>query len=151
MILRRMNCLSYETSVIITFQVNNPFLYLLKKSKNLWFSDIFWGYRNGNGIFAGNGLIGLSLIFQTKNFLFKCLFWGWIINPFSTNVPLLYPLKTSENRSFSDTFGGNRSKTSIENGLNSDVLQVYFPYTFSKTISRSRLLFVNIRQLHLMF
>ena len=39
-------------------------------------------------------------------------------NPFSTNVPLLYPLKTSENRRFSDAFRGYRSETSIENGLN---------------------------------
>ena len=29
-----------------------------------------------------------------------------IFNPFSTNVPLLYPLKTSENQRFSDFPGG---------------------------------------------
>ena len=28
------------------------------------------------------------------------------INPFPTNVPLLYPLKTLQNRRFSDVFGG---------------------------------------------
>ena len=39
------------------------------------------------------------------------------INPFSTNVPLLYSLKTSENRWFSDVFSGYRSGTLVENGL----------------------------------
>ena len=40
------------------------------------------------------------------------------INPFSTKVPLLYPLKTSENRRFLDVFRGYRSGTLVENGLN---------------------------------
>ena len=40
-----------------------------------------------------------------------------IFNPFSTNVPYLYPLKTSENRRFSDIFRGYRSGTLVENGL----------------------------------
>ena len=39
------------------------------------------------------------------------------INPFSINVPLLYPLKTSENRGFSYVFRGYRSGTLVENGL----------------------------------
>ena len=39
------------------------------------------------------------------------------INPFSTNVPLLYPLKTSENLRFSDVFRGYRSGTLVKNGL----------------------------------
>ena len=39
------------------------------------------------------------------------------INPFSNNVPLLYPRKTSENRRFSDVFTGYRSGTLVENGL----------------------------------
>ena len=38
-------------------------------------------------------------------------------NPFSTNVPLLYPLKTSKNRRFSDVFRGYRSGTLVENDL----------------------------------
>ena len=37
------------------------------------------------------------------------------INPFSINVPLLYPLKT-ENRRFSDVFRGYRNET-VENGV----------------------------------
>ena len=40
-----------------------------------------------------------------------------IVNPFSTNAPLLYSLKTSENFQFSDVFRGYRSGTLIENGL----------------------------------
>ena len=38
-------------------------------------------------------------------------------NPFSTNVSLLYPLKTLENLRFSDVFRGYRSRTLVENGL----------------------------------
>ena len=41
------------------------------------------------------------------------------LNPFSTNLPLLYSLKTSKNRRFSDVFRGYRSGTLVENGLNS--------------------------------
>ena len=39
------------------------------------------------------------------------------INPFSANVPLLYPLKISENRRFFDVLRGYRSGTLVENGL----------------------------------
>ena len=39
------------------------------------------------------------------------------ISPFSTNVSLLYPLKTLENWKFSDVFRGNRSGKLVENGL----------------------------------
>ena len=38
-------------------------------------------------------------------------------NPFSSNAPLLYPLKTSENLRFSDIFRGYRIGTLLENGL----------------------------------
>ena len=38
-------------------------------------------------------------------------------NPFSTNAPLLYPLKTSKNHRFSEVFRGYRSGTLVENGL----------------------------------
>ena len=40
-----------------------------------------------------------------------------ILKPCSTNVLLLYPLKASENRGFSDVFRGYRSRTLVENGL----------------------------------
>ena len=39
-----------------------------------------------------------------------------IINPFLTNVPLLYSLKTSAKRRFSDVFMGYRSGTWFEMG-----------------------------------
>ena len=39
------------------------------------------------------------------------------VNPFSTNVPLLHPLKTLENLRFSGVCRGYRSGTLIENGL----------------------------------
>ena len=35
-------------------------------------------------------------------------------NPFSTNVLLLYPLETSENRGFSDVFRGYKSATLVK-------------------------------------
>ena len=40
-----------------------------------------------------------------------------MVNPFSTNIPLLYPLKTLENWRISDVFRGHRKRTSFENGL----------------------------------
>ena len=40
-----------------------------------------------------------------------------ILNPFSTNVALLYPLKTSEYRRFSNVLRGYRSGILVENGL----------------------------------
>ena len=40
------------------------------------------------------------------------------INPLSTNAPLLYPLKTSENWRFSNVSKGYRSRTLVENGFN---------------------------------
>ena len=39
------------------------------------------------------------------------------INPFSTNVPFLLPLKTSENLQFSDVFVGYRGEQLVGNGL----------------------------------
>ena len=39
------------------------------------------------------------------------------LNPFSSNVPLLYQLKTSENLRYSDIFKRYRSGTLVENGL----------------------------------
>ena len=56
----------------------------------------------------------------SKNFLnFVKTNWFFItlspaINPFSTNVPLLYPLKTSENLRYRK---GYRSGTLVKNGL----------------------------------
>ena len=44
------------------------------------------------------------------------------INPFSSNIPLLYPLKTSENQRFSEVFRGYRSGTFVENGLKTHYL-----------------------------
>ena len=44
-------------------------------------------------------------------------FFKIISYPFSTIVPLLYLLKTSENRRFFDVFKGYRSGTLFENGL----------------------------------
>ena len=49
-----------------------------------------------------------------------------IIIPFSTNVPLLYPIKTSEMWRFSDVLGGYKSGTLVENG--------YYGQYISKTL-----------------
>ena len=72
-------------------------------------------------------LLQFLLIFgpnMTHNVLFFCFSKKkerkrilFIINPFSTNIPLLYPLKTLENRRFSDVFRGYRCATLIENEL----------------------------------
>ena len=45
-----------------------------------------------------------------------------LINPFSTNVLLLYLLKTSENLRFLYVLRGNRSETLVENVLSKTVV-----------------------------
>ena len=40
-----------------------------------------------------------------------------LINPFLTNVPILYPLKTPENQRFSIVFRGYKMGTLARNGL----------------------------------
>ena len=66
----------------------------------------------------------LQLLFQNENFYFTTILqlskrsWPLVaINPFPTNVPLLYPLRTSKNLRFSDIFRGYKSGTLAENGL----------------------------------
>ena len=47
------------------------------------------------------------------------------INSFSTNGPLLDPLKTSSNRRLSDVFWERRSVTLVENWLKEDQNNLY--------------------------
>ena len=47
------------------FERNIPFLYLLKTSENLWFFDIFRGYKNGT--LGKNGLTHFLPIFPVKS------------------------------------------------------------------------------------
>ena len=48
------------------------------------------------------------------------------INPFLVNIPFLNPLKTSENRNFSDVFKGFRNEILTGNGL------IAFPAVYGK-------------------
>ena len=64
-----------------------------------------------------------------------------MFNPFSTNVPLLYPLKTSENWGFSDAFRGYRGGTFVGNELTHLMPLVSF-YPLLKTIGNQR--FTNV-------
>ena len=41
-----------------------------------------------------------------------------VLNPFSINVPILYPLKTSKNWRFSNVFSGFGIGTMVENEFN---------------------------------
>ena len=77
------------------FQVTGLFIYPMKTSEKRRL------YRKRRVVWIG--LISLSE--QDKNL------------SFSTNVPLLYPLKTSENLCFSDVFRWYRSETLVKNGL----------------------------------
>ena len=52
------------------------------------------------------------------------------INPFSANVPPLQPLKTSENRRFSDVFRGYTSGALVENGLSQLFHRVFYDVRF---------------------
>ena len=47
----------------------------------------------------------------------QCVLLKKCLNPFSTNVPPIYLLKTLENWRFSDVFMGYRNATLLENGL----------------------------------
>ena len=76
------------------------------------FSFYFWKYlfkdRTTHMMMKSNGV---------KRCCSLCDLHAGFINPCSTNVPLLYPLKTSENRRFSYVFRGYRSGMLVENGL----------------------------------
>ena len=69
------------------------------------------------------------LFLQFTNFHIQCnsskvvkeFSHGENIKPFSTNVPLLYPLKT-ENQRFSDVFRVYRYAALVENGLKTPIL-----------------------------
>ena len=66
-------------------------------------------------------------------------------NSFSTNVPLLYPLKTSENLRFFDVFRWYRSGTLVENGFSiSENLSIFreIASKFSVFYLRFRWIFV---------
>ena len=67
-----------------------------------------------------------------------------VFNPFSTNVPLLYPLKTSENRRFFDVFWGYRNGSLVENGLMSKMLanNLVFETFFDENKNQSIIFFL---------
>ena len=79
---------------------------------------------------------------QNENEMITLIWWLFSPNilmnpPFSTDVPLLYPLKTSENWRFSDVFKGYRSRALAKNGLS----------RFGK--GKQRITFGNILRRHL--
>ena len=80
--------------------------------------------------------------FQCLNLNLTTIFKS--INPFHANVPFLYPLKTSENKMFSDVFRGCRNGALVWKGLINfiTVASLYTPwkhqksYTFSDVFKR---------------
>ena len=52
-------------TLVIPFYATGLFLYPLKTSKNLWLSDVFWGYRKRP--VAWNGLVELGLCTLTDS------------------------------------------------------------------------------------
>ena len=63
-------------------------------------------------LLAGVPCLALAMNNEQKT---KSIINDLFINPFSTNVPLLCPLKTSENLSFSDVFKEYRCGALVEN------------------------------------
>ena len=59
------------------------------------------------------------MIFFVYLFIYLFIYFAFLLffNPFSTNVRLIYPLKTLENLRFSDVFREYRSGTLFEDGL----------------------------------
>ena len=58
-----------------------------------------------------------SISYSSMQVLTKNIYNSEKINPFLANVPILYPLKTPENRRFSDVFRGYKLGTLATNGL----------------------------------
>ena len=87
------------------FKKDNQKMYCLHK--NYHFDVPNWHHhKNSNNMFAW--LLTLAIINTSQaNIL------SYSSNPFSTNIPLLYPLKRSENLRFSDVFRGYRSGHSL--------------------------------------
>ena len=57
-----------------------------------------------------------------------------LINPFPTNVPILYPLKTPENQRLSRVFRGYKIGTLAKNGLISkEMSSIYLKVTSEKS------------------
>ena len=100
-------------------------------SIKLLYNFIEIALRHGRSLV--NLLLFLHLYFCVKKVQFKSrsnYIWYWsgvldfkkslkivLFNLFSTNAPLLCPLKTSENWRFPDDFSGYRSGTLVENEL----------------------------------
>ena len=61
--------------------------------------------------------LGIQVVSNKPFFIATSIQFKNNIKPFSTNVPLLYPLETSQNLRFSDVFRGYRSETLVKNGL----------------------------------
>ena len=62
-------CCFWMTVITNSFQANVPFRYLLEALENLWYSDVFRGYRNG--------------IFDAKKInLQKSLWWNLLLQKF---------------------------------------------------------------------
>ena len=72
-------------------------------------------------------------IFQERFYYQPVFCTSQILKQFSTYVPLLYPMKTSENLQFSHVFKGYRSGTQVENGLSSSLVSLahIIPICFS--------------------
>ena len=60
-------------------------------------------------------------------------------NPFLTNAPILYPLKTPENLWFSDAFRGYKMGTLARNGLMTELnkLLINKLVSYSESVARS--------------
>ena len=88
-------------------------------------------------------------VFSFIWFIMKML-WGrkfnaFYLNSFSTNILLLYPLKTSENLRFSDVFRDYRSGTLVENWLISFLGWCTIGKYFSNWFCREKLAFLLIQ------
>ena len=69
-----MQCLNCKLIHSINpFHASISFLYPLKTSGNLWFSDVFKGYRNGTLTWKGLGCIALSISLLLIYFVYERL------------------------------------------------------------------------------
>ena len=87
------------------FQKSNVFATL----STIYHMELFCGYTGSKQV----TIFTKKLSDRVQNTPVKL----FTFNPCSTNVPIVFPLKTSENRRFSDVFKGDRSGILVENRL----------------------------------
>ena len=99
--------------VLRSYSRNSVFINVGVSSFFMFSATVLFFYSTANSNIQLRCNIQVNMRCDFSYLLLLLLFHLVLVYPFSTNVPLLYPLKTSENRKFSDIFRGYRSRTLV--------------------------------------